>query len=196
MNTKEHILNVSLDLFLQKSFNEVTLKNISENSGMSKGAIYYYFETKEQIFLEIVNNIFSVVESHYSKIGKDSLYQFYHDYITFFIKSTFNNRNDDEVNINLNYFSLIFDALKRFPIFHEKLVDAQQMQLNVWMEVICNARIKGEIKSSMNDIQIASMFMYSSDGVGLYSIFTKASSENTMNKLLDLWDSFYEVLKV
>ena len=57
MNTKEHILNVSFDLFLQKSFNEVTLKNISENTGMSKGAIYYYFETKEQIFLEIVNNI-------------------------------------------------------------------------------------------------------------------------------------------
>ena len=48
----------------------------------------------------------------------------------------------------------------------------------------------------MNDIQIASMFMYSSDGVGLYSIFTKANSENTMNKLLDIWDSFYEVLKV
>ena len=108
MNTKEHILNVSFDLFLQKSFNEVTLKNISENTGMSKGAIYYYFETKEQIFLEIVNNIFSVVESHYNKISKDSLYQFYHDYVTFFIKSTFNNRNDDEVNINLNYFSLIF----------------------------------------------------------------------------------------
>jgi hypothetical protein len=62
-------------------------------------------------------------------------------------------------------------------------VDTQQMQLNIWMEVIRNARIKGEIKSSMNDIQIASMLMYSSDGVGLYSIFTKANSENTMNKL-------------
>ncbi len=44
MNTREHILKVSLYLFLQKGFKEVTMREIVEKSEMSKGAIYHYFK--------------------------------------------------------------------------------------------------------------------------------------------------------
>ena len=66
--TKEHILNVCTHLFLQKGFKEVTMKEIVEKTGMSKGAIYHYFNSKEQLFLEVINiTITSAFDSHSSK---------------------------------------------------------------------------------------------------------------------------------
>jgi len=195
-NTREHILNISLNLFLQKGFKDVTLKEIVEKTGMSKGAIYHYFESKEQLFLEVVKNVFSSIEANYCELNNDSLYQFYHDYINHFIESSdWQNESKKDDFTNMNYMSLILDALKLFPNLHEKLKESLQIQLTVWKEVIHNARNKGEIESSMDDEQIARMFIYSSDGVGLYSIFIKDSSENTGNTLLNLWNSYYEELK-
>jgi len=196
-NTREHILNESLSLFLQKGFKDVTMKEIVEKTGMSKGAIYHYFESKEKLFLEIINIIFSsVLDTHYSKCNKDSLHQFYHDYINHFIRSSnWQNKSEKDNFVNMNYFSLIFDALKLFPDLHEKLKESLQVQLTVWKEVIHTARNKEEIKSLMDDEQIARMFIYSSDGVGMYSLFINDRSEDTESTLLKLWDNFYTELK-
>ena len=80
-DTKKHILNVSLLLFLRKSFKEVTMKEIVEKTGMSKGAVYHYFESKEQLFLEVLTDSLDDILVDYTKFSKDSLNQFFHDYI-------------------------------------------------------------------------------------------------------------------
>ena len=54
MKSKEHILITAFSLFLQKSFKEVTMKEIVKETGLSKGAFYHYFESKEQLFLELL----------------------------------------------------------------------------------------------------------------------------------------------
>ena len=51
--SKEHIITVASKLFLQKNFKEVTMKEIVDKTGLSKGAFYHYFESKEQLFLEV-----------------------------------------------------------------------------------------------------------------------------------------------
>lgn len=122
-NTKEHILNVTFKLFLQKSFKQVTLKEIVEETGLSKGAFYHYFTSKEQIFLQLVNN-----------------------------------------------------------------------QINAWKEIIHVARKNGEIKSPMSDEQIAGIFINSSGGLEMNSVF-EGNSKNIDKTLLSLWNSFYEGLK-
>lgn len=197
MNTREHILKVSLYLFLQKGFKEVTMREIVEKSEMSKGAIYHYFKSKEHLFLETINIIFSsTLDNQYNKCNKDSLYQFYNDYIIHLIESSNSQTGSDERNIlSMNYFSLILDALKHFPYLNEKFVESLEVQLKVWKEVIHAAKTKEEIRSPMKDEQIAKMFIYSS-GLGIYNIFTNGNSEDTKDTLLDLWDSFYEELKI
>ena len=196
-NTKEHILNISLNLFLQKSFKEVTMKEIVEKTGISKGAFYHYFDSKEQLFLQIIDRAFpSVIGVYYNKLSKESLYQFYHDYATYFIESIFSqNKGENGNNISFNYFCLIFDALKIFPDFQQKVFDSQQTELNIWKGIIQAAKDKGEIKSLMKDEQIARMFMYLSDGVAINIILTKLSCDVAGKSLLDIWDSFYQELK-
>lgn len=196
-NSREHILNVAFKLFMQKSFREVTMKEIVDKTGMSKGAFYHYFESKEQVFLELINNAFSSLNSYYSSLNTDSLYQFYHDYVDYFIKNLYpESKGEEGDSFSFNYFSLIFDALKLFPSFQGKLMEAQETELNLWKRIIHTAKDKEEIRSSMEDEQIARMFIFSSDGAGMRNILIKYGSKDTKKILLALWDSFYEMLKV
>jgi TetR/AcrR family transcriptional regulator, transcriptional repressor for nem operon len=153
-NTRETIVNVACNLFLKKNFKEVTIKEIVDNAGVSQGAFFHYFKSKEQLFLEIVENAFhSAVDAHYNKLSKQTLYQFYHDYLNWFINSPYVQKpsvenglgeNDDHgEDLHLNYFSLFFDALKLFPAFHEKLLESQQIELDIWTNVGQTARRNG-----------------------------------------------------
>ncbi|HBF36380.1 MAG TPA: TetR/AcrR family transcriptional regulator [Firmicutes bacterium] len=194
-DTKEHIMKISLNLFLQKSFKEVTMQDIVKKTGMSKGAFYHYFESKEQFFLEVVNYFKSALVVDYSKLSKDSLYQFYHEYIKSLqdeIMYSFSPKADS--NFNLNYYLLIFDAMKLFPSFREEMNTYFHDEQKFWEKIIHIAKDKGEITSSMPEQQIASIFIHMSDGVVMRSIL-KDVTEDTANTLLNLWDGLYTELR-
>ncbi|MDP4086317.1 MAG: TetR/AcrR family transcriptional regulator [Bacillota bacterium] len=196
VNTRERILNISFQLFLQKNYKEVTLKEIVEKTGMSKGAFYHYFESKEQVFLECTNFVISSAMDVYKKISKNSLLEFYHDFLNHNnLEMFFPASENKDFHYQLNIFSLFFEGAKLFPSFQEKLVEITQMELNVWKEIVQLARQKGEIKSVMSDEQIAKMFLYSADGAGMHSIFSKGSIQQAQSSILQLWDSFYEEIK-
>ena len=47
--TKQQILQTALQLFRTQGFDSTTMRDIAAALGMSLGAAYYYFETKESI---------------------------------------------------------------------------------------------------------------------------------------------------
>jgi TetR/AcrR family transcriptional repressor of nem operon len=192
-DTKEHILKVASGLFLQKSFKEVTMQEIVAKTGMSKGAFYHYFESKEQLFLEVVNDFVSAFMVDFSKLSRESLHQFYHDYLKFEVDFSFPQSRIDGDN-GFNYYALIFDALKLFPKFREKAVEALPAELQAWEEIIGIARDNGEIHSGMTNERIASLFVYTSDGVGMRAVMQGNMEEKTKS-VLAVWDGLYEDLK-
>lgn len=59
-NTKQFIIEVASKLFVEKGFDKISMQDLVRESGMSKGAMYHYFKSKEEIFqavLEIQNNM-------------------------------------------------------------------------------------------------------------------------------------------
>ena len=57
-NTKEKILEVATNLFLTKGYEQTTISDIINGlDGLTKGAIYHHFESKEDIFEAVVKNI-------------------------------------------------------------------------------------------------------------------------------------------
>lgn len=70
--TKQDIREKAYQLFAKKGFKEVTMKDICEQTGLSRGGLYRHYESTEQIFLEIVNafsdqqknEIFAKIEQH------------------------------------------------------------------------------------------------------------------------------------
>ncbi len=54
MTTKERIFDVAIDLFAQKGFDAVSLREISESVGIKKPTLYHYFTSKDEILEKIL----------------------------------------------------------------------------------------------------------------------------------------------
>jgi len=201
-DSKEHIITIASRLFLQKSYKEVTMKEIVQKTGLSKGAFYHYFESKEQLFLEVLDFFFTNVMKHaYEKYSRESFYHFFHDYgneVKAYSKLYLSKFKGDEPEseFNMNYFTLAFDALKLFPEFREKMVEGQKAELNIWTEVVRNARKNGEIKSLMTDEQIAKTFIYLGDGIAMHMVLKGSALDEMVAPFMELWDKLYEQMKV
>lgn len=53
--TKQAIKEKAYCLFAEKGYKNVTMKDICEQTGLSRGGLYRHYESTEQIFLEIVS---------------------------------------------------------------------------------------------------------------------------------------------
>lgn len=54
--TRQDIREKAYQLFAKKGFKEVTMKDICELTGLSRGGLYRHYESTGQIFLEIVDD--------------------------------------------------------------------------------------------------------------------------------------------
>ncbi len=52
-DTRQRILDVALDLFIEQGFDGTSLRQIAEQLGVTKAALYYYFESKDDILMAL-----------------------------------------------------------------------------------------------------------------------------------------------
>lgn len=67
-DTKETIFATAAHLFAQKGYNGVSMREISEQSGVTKPTIYYYFGSKEGIYEELIETGMQHVISSFERI--------------------------------------------------------------------------------------------------------------------------------
>lgn len=58
MDTRELIIQNSFILFIKNGIKEVSINEIIRSCNLSKGAFYHYFESKEQVYMEVLNRFF------------------------------------------------------------------------------------------------------------------------------------------
>ena len=71
-NTKDKILSVANKLFSQFGFHRTSMDEIAKVARKSKGSIYYYFTSKENLFTEIVYKEIINLENKLSVIVENS----------------------------------------------------------------------------------------------------------------------------
>ena len=197
-DTKSFILETSFKLFLQKSFKEVTMKEIVEETELSKGAFYHYFASKEELFKEIIDvfymNFFSI---DYTQFNQENLYAFYTEYFNYVehgFQELLVSFGGDKTRNAVNFFLIIFDAFKLYPGFRELTIEMTEKELQSWTKVIKTAREKGEIRSTMTDEQIASIFTNTNDGISLHAIMM-GRVDNLVQEIRSTFDAFYNEIK-
>ena len=57
MATKEAILDASMDLFAKNGFQSTSIDDLAREAGLTKGAIYWHFSDKEELFHSILGRI-------------------------------------------------------------------------------------------------------------------------------------------
>ena len=52
---KTLIMDVALEHFANEGYHNTTINHIAKHAGISKGLMYNYFESKEELLAEIIN---------------------------------------------------------------------------------------------------------------------------------------------
>ena len=79
---RSYIISAAKELFLAKSIQEVTIKDISKASGVGEATIYRYFTTKENLVTEVCIDLQKEIVATYIELG--SLATGYQSIETFF----------------------------------------------------------------------------------------------------------------
>ena len=60
--TIDNILAAAQRLFTQKQYADVTLKEIADNAGVTKGALYHHFASKEELYLAMMHHYLAQIQ--------------------------------------------------------------------------------------------------------------------------------------
>jgi AcrR family transcriptional regulator len=71
-DTRTNILKTALLLFLEKGYKDVSYQDLVKKTGLSKGAMYHYFGSKEELLLAVFD-LFSQSASQPSPIAPEDL---------------------------------------------------------------------------------------------------------------------------
>ncbi len=90
---KEEIIEACIKVYETKSFKEITIKDIGEATSFSRTSIYNYFQTKEEIFLELFKREYNFWIYELEEILKDNEHLSKDEFAKLLSKSIENRKN-------------------------------------------------------------------------------------------------------
>ncbi len=70
---KRAILKAALKLFVERGYKKTKMETIAQEAGLSKGLLYFYFKSKDQILAEIIRENFSGLLKKLQGVSKKSV---------------------------------------------------------------------------------------------------------------------------
>ncbi|NOQ25928.1 MAG: TetR family transcriptional regulator [Bacteroidales bacterium] len=197
-STKEHIILTSFKLFLQKGYKEVTMSSLVKATGLSKGAFYHYFENKEQLFIETLDNLFFSISPFNKEMLINPEVTFY-DYMNMYIDNVkkmaqmVTSYIGDDTS-RLGYYRLMLDVANYAPEFHKKIEESNNNELAFWKKIVDNGVRKKELKQDLDLEILANHFQWLQDGIAMNTIFSGNSHELYSN-LEKVFNQLYNLIK-
>lgn len=158
-DTKNRIFQIAAHLFAQKGFSGVSMREISELSGVTKPTIYYHFGSKEQIYKELIDAGLEHNEADMDRIRtmklslKDALIEL--------IKEKF--RDCEQYPDFFRIFLDLYLSIEKLDYIEEFKIKAQQ-PLRQMAKMLKDGIASGEINRQINPLlageMIAGVVMY------------------------------------
>lgn len=131
--TVEQILSISYHLFLKKGYEQTTIQDIINELGMSKGAIYHHFKSKEEILEAIGDkkfadrNIFNKIKEEKNLNGLQKLKRIFCNELENFEKQQFDKVASTLLD-NPKFVSMILNGTMKHgvPLFQELIEEGQK----------------------------------------------------------------------
>ncbi len=194
--TKELILQKSFALFLKKGYDGVSMDDIQTQIGLSRGAIYHHFKSKEQIYKEVIDNyLLSSLTVFLDIAGTNpsTLLRAIEENLTqrkIFIQKLRKitaHKIDD-----FFYFKLAFQADEYYKGFSQKITLLNSKEFERWKAAVLHAIETGEIRKNLDADYVAQMFVMIPQGLGLAAAF---NSRLKAEDLKEAYLKFYNIIK-
>lgn len=143
-NTEKAIMDAAERIFLEKGYVLATTTRIAQEAGVTHAMLHYYFRTKEQIFMKVLDkNIYELLESLHAVMKFDAPFwdSLKNGILLFF----------DYLDGHRQLANMLFDVIRQSPKLIENYRDSMMRILNgvfVNHEMLLNREIEeGRINS-------------------------------------------------
>lgn len=163
-NRKQHLYRVAFKLFLTNSYDAVSISDIEQASGMTRGAISYYGKDKLGLYYSVIKH-YLVDKQNLDNKMKNVEYNSFRGFIEGYIQSvqdTMNGLRDvcgQITNGSQAYMSLILQICRHFQDLNEMYLIYRSNELLIWIENLNIAIKNKEIRDDINVIATAKTFM-------------------------------------
>tara|TARA_Y100001970_G_scaffold185591_1_gene225714 strand:- start:7161 stop:7745 length:585 start_codon:yes stop_codon:yes gene_type:complete len=181
-NKRKIILDTALQIFVKKGYSDTRMDDIVQMSGVSKGAIYHYYKSKKDLFLDLIDfwesfyfpNIFD--KKYKNKTASGKLREIVKDIVLTFKKKKYVFLAELEIWSLSNHDEAVRDRTKKL---YANLI-------KLFSDIIKDGIEKGEFKQLNVNIAALSI-MTSLQGVIWFSIFEKSdlSAEDYLKEVME-----------
>jgi len=186
--TKEIILETAYQMFLSNNYEAVTISNIIKATGMTKGAIYHYYESKEELFKAVIDR-FMVKEDIAFPSELASFEEFLLEYIEgkkqHYLESKL--RFEDggcsslsSVNLVMQHVSLVVSAYRYYPGYMERGSAVFCANLEQWEKAIEKAIKVGELRQDIDVELTANSFIFVEATIAFSTMLKGDDLDNTI----------------
>jgi AcrR family transcriptional regulator len=114
-SARDAILKSAIQLFAEKGYAGCSIREICQSAGVTKPVLYYHFQNKEDLYHELMLDIFSQTQKNLQRISKfnGSL----RDRLILYVSSEIRNCQKDPSNVRL-LFRMMFSPEGEYPSFN------------------------------------------------------------------------------
>lgn len=189
MSTKDMIIQAATEIFADKGYEGMKLKEIAQRVGIKTPSIYAFFESKEHIFLHIYRNVITdhiELASSYADSGsaKEQLEQILSMIMDYQLKESVRMK--------------IYMRLLLFPpeVFHidmkDELLKVEQAERELFGQIFSRGIKNGEIKRA-DPSELAMLLICLMDG--LFWQMQRFDEEKFRQRFQEVWQNFWNSIK-
>jgi TetR/AcrR family transcriptional repressor of nem operon len=173
-DTRDELIRVGAEIIAQKGFNNTGLEEILKAASVPKGSFYYYFDSKEDFGLAVVDSMATDVQEHICRLLKDSAVPPLQR-IRNWIEAGIDRMDVVSCCRGCPIGSLSQEMASQHDVFRRRLEDIFQQWKASLATVLEEARAAGEIRQDSDVDALAECLLMGWEGASLRAIVTKST---------------------
>ncbi|PAT01356.1 hypothetical protein CI105_07195 [Candidatus Izimaplasma bacterium ZiA1] len=181
---KQRIIDATIEVLKDHPIEELTMRNIATQAGLTTGAIYHHYKNKDELCFDVMkqslhfsNNLYQAITNQENKKnGKDLLDQINNEVIKRLKKV-------EEQKIHVHFFS---DMIKRKSSIKDKYHDNYSTMLDSVSNLLINAF---ELEDSDKKREVATILVAAIDGMAMQQAL--GVLPKNMEKTIEVFVSFF-----
>lgn len=196
-DTRKHILEISMKLFLEKGFKEVTMNELVQSCGLSKGAFYHYFTSKDKLYQKAIEAYVDESFTYMSEVydAQNTLRENVLRMVEAFSQMYEGQGADSDSKKRLlnSYVDMVRRSMQS-DVLSKKMQAFMQMFTEQFNGYVKEAQEKGEIKKSLNAHHVTMHVLALLEGLNLIYPFSAEPMPIT-EFIADMLNQYFDLIQ-
>ena len=172
METKTKILQKSFELFVVKGFTDVSIDDITKAVGVTKGAFYYHYKSKDELLVDVISKyVFLHLDGTMTIIQKSSgtarekIERFFT--VIADLEAEFKKLTEGVIIDFRSFFLLVMEGVKKLPPIAERYAQFHDGMRQKVKEILDEGKLYGDVPTSINSDTISYLLLGCTQGLML-----------------------------